>query len=182
MTRYRPRKEGRSVTLSGNGNGNGNGGNRDLAAERSYPGEGVNALERAWVRVRTHLRSEYGDAAFKNWLRSLTLLRGAGDKVVLAVPSKFWRDWIALHYGDRLVALWKAENLGFNGVEIIVSAVESRDARPRGEAPESASREPEEERAAPLPAQVNGEELRLGDVQGLCTPLDPRLTFETFVI
>ena len=34
----------------------------------------------------------------------------------------------------------------------------------------------------PAPAPMNGEEPRLGDVQNLCTPLDPRLTFETFVI
>jgi len=168
------------VTLTGNGNGNGN--NRDLSSDRSYGGEGPNALERAWVRVRTHLKNEYGDAAFKNWLRSLTLLRGAGDKVVLAVTSKFWRDWIAAHYGDRLVALWKAENMGFNGVEIVVNATEAKDPRPRGEAIEMPPREPEEERPMPAPMPVNGEELRLGDVQNLSTPLDPRLTFETFVI
>ena len=165
------------MTLSGNGN------NRDLSSDRSHSGEGPNALERAWVRVRTRLRNEYGDAAFKNWLKSLTLLRGAGDKVVLAVTSKFWRDWIAAHYGDRLVALWKAENMGFNGVEIAVSATETKEPRPRADAfpAEPAPRE-EEERVPAAPAQVNGEEPRLGDVQNLCTPLDPRLTFETFVI
>ncbi len=167
------------MTLTGNGNGNGN--FRDLSTDRSYSVEGANALDRAWVRVRTHLKNEFGDAAFKNWLRSLTLLRGAGDKVVLAVTSKFWRDWIAAHYGDRLVALWKAENMGFNGVEIVVQA-ESKEGRPRPEAIEPMPREAEEERPMPGPAHMNGEEPRLGDVQVLCTPLDPRLTFETFVI
>ncbi|MGH7006468.1 MAG: DnaA N-terminal domain-containing protein, partial [Alphaproteobacteria bacterium] len=98
-----------SVTLNGNG-----GNDRDISGERFSVGDGANALERAWVRVRSRLRNEYGEAAFKNWLKSLTLLRGSGDKVVLAVTSKFWRDWIAAHYGDRLVALWKAENMGFN--------------------------------------------------------------------
>ncbi len=164
------------MTLSGNGNGNGNG-----SGGFSYPGEGSNALERAWVRVRTHLRNEYGDAAFKNWLRSLTLLRSSGDKVVLAVTSKFWRDWIAAHYGDRLVQLWKNENMGFNGVEIMIHA-ESRDGRARSEAAEPPLREPQDEVPLPAPAPVNGEEPRLGDVQNLCTPLDPRFTFETFVI
>ncbi|MCW5772654.1 MAG: chromosomal replication initiator protein DnaA [Rhodospirillaceae bacterium] len=149
-------------------------------------GDSGTALERAWVRVRTLLRNEYGDAAFKNWLKSLTLLRASGDKVVLAVTSKFWRDWIAAHYGDRLVALWKAENMGFNGVEIVVSTAEAKPA-PR---PEPVPSEPpppprsgnEERPAAPYVATMNGDEPRLGDVQNLCTPLDPRLTFETFVI
>ena len=168
------------MTLTGNGNGNGN--NRDVSSDRSYGGEGPNALERAWVRVRSHLKNEYGDAAFKNWLRSLTLLRGAGDKVVLAVTSKFWRDWIAAHYGDRLVALWKAENLGFNGVEIVVNAAEAKEPRPRLDVLDMPVREPEDERPMPAPAPMNGEEPRLGDVKHLCTPLDPRLTFETFVI
>jgi chromosomal replication initiator protein len=149
-------------------------------------GEGGSALERAWVRVRTRLRNEYGEAAFKNWLKSLTLLRASGDKVVLAVASKFWRDWIAAHYGDRLVEMWKNENMGFNGVEIVVAPVEARNAeRPRPDAPIEPPRLNGDERTPPpgaAPPQVNGDEPRLGDVQNMCTPLDPRLTFETFVI
>ena len=171
------------MTLNGNGGNN----DRDLPNERSSSSEGGNALDRAWVRVRSRLRNEYGEAAFKNWLKSLTLLRGSGDKVVLAVTSKFWRDWIAAHYGDRLVALWKGENMGFNGVEIVVSTVEAKSAseRPRAEAlvQEQAMRVNGDDRPPQAAfAQANGEEPRLGDVQPLCTPLDPRLTFETFVI
>lgn len=162
---------------------NGNGGNdRDISGDRFSVGDGGNALERAWVRVRSRLRNEYGEAAFKNWLKSLTLLKASGDKVVLAVTSKFWRDWIAAHYGDRLVALWKAENMGFNGVEIVVAATETKADRARAEPPaELPPREALEKTPAPA-APAEGEEPRLGDVQNLCTPLDPRLTFETFVI
>ena len=42
---------------------NGNGGNdREFSSERFSVGDGGNALERAWVRVRSRLRNEYGEA------------------------------------------------------------------------------------------------------------------------
>jgi chromosomal replication initiator protein len=164
------------VTLDNNGT------NREFSGDRGSGGGGESALERAWVRVRTLLRNEYGEAAFKNWLKSLTLLRASGDKVVLGVTSKFWRDWIAAHYGDRLVTHWKAENMGFNGVEIVVSAAEAKTALRVEPPPCEVKARPAEE---PPPAPVmtfTGDETKFGDVQNLCTPLDPRLTFETFVI
>jgi chromosomal replication initiator protein len=168
-------------------NGSGNN-DRDYPGERMSSGDGGSALERAWVRIRARLRNEYGEAAFKNWLKSLTLLRASGDKVVLAVASKFWRDWIAAHYGDRLVEMWKNENMGINGVEFVVAAVDTRNAgerlRPDALPPEPPRVNGDERPTPPpgAPPQVNGEEPRLGDVQNMCTPLDPRLTFETFVI
>jgi chromosomal replication initiator protein len=158
---------------------------RDASAERSVRGEEAGALERAWVRVRQRLRTEYGEDAFKNWLKALTLVRSSADKVVLAVPSKFWRDWIAAHYGDRLVALWKSENMGFNGVEITVNSLGEGKLPDRAPPIELGAttlpRQAEEEAKPALPiGPGNGEPT--GDFQSLCMPLDQRYSFENFVV
>ncbi len=166
-------------------------------ARREDPGErdvveNGGELEASWVRVRQRLRSEYGDAAFRNWLKPLVFARRDGDKVMLAVPSKFWRDWIAAHYGDRLVTLWREENPDINGVEIVIGAAEARAAeRPRLEAPpppppmERLVREPRDDRTPPaavFSAPPSPGEDGPSDFQSLCMPLDPRFTFELFVV
>ena len=59
-----------------------------------------------WTRVRGVLRAEVGDSAYKSWLRPLNLVSYIDGKVSLSVPTRFMRDWIANHYGDRLSELW----------------------------------------------------------------------------
>jgi chromosomal replication initiator protein len=136
-------------------------------------------LERGWIHVRQRLRTEFGDAAFKNWLKALTLVKATGEKVVLSVPTKFWRDWIAAHYGDRLVALWKAENLGLNGVEIVLAGDSRVAERPRPETNYPCAVREREERSLPALAHVSDE---AGGLKSLCMPPDRRFTFETFVV
>jgi chromosomal replication initiator protein len=141
-------------------------------------------LERGWVHVRQRLRSEYGEAPFKNWLKALTLVKASGEKVVLAVPTKFMRDWIAAHYGDRLVALWKAENLGLNAVEIILGGDSRACERMRSEPlfESTGSRAREERMPVSVSALHAPADEAPGDFQSLCMPLDPRFTFESFVV
>lgn len=97
----------------------------DKSRERALPptgGEGPpDDPNNAWVRIRARLRQEFGEAAFANWLKKLTLVRLANDKVTLGVPNQFLRDWIAAHYGDRLVAHWRGEVGHVRGVEFVVA-------------------------------------------------------------
>ena len=66
------------------------------------------ALQAQWARVRGRLREEYGEPAYRSWLRPLTLVGLADGVLRIAVPARFMRDWVAQHYADRLRALWKA--------------------------------------------------------------------------
>src|ERR1043165_4466762 len=72
-------------------------------AERREPD-----LESAWERVRTRLKSEFGEAAFNSWLRQLVLVGNRQDTVQLEVPTRFIKDWIGSHFVDALHARWRA--------------------------------------------------------------------------
>src|ERR671939_1166125 len=79
-------------------------------------------LQQQWARVRGRLREEYGDAAFRSWLKPLTFCGLAeGGKVRIAVQTKFMRDWVAAQYADRIRALWSGENPAVTSVEILVA-------------------------------------------------------------
>ena len=73
-----------------------------------------------WDRVRGRLRDEVGDAAYRSWLRPITLQDVRDGSVRLGLPTRFMRDWVATHYGERIKNLWGAENPDIRAVEIVV--------------------------------------------------------------
>ncbi len=134
--------------------------------------QGNAQLNAQWARIRGRLRQEYGEGTYRSWLKPLTLVGMRGGEVRLAVPTRFMRDWIESHYADRLRQLWTAEKPDISGVEIVLDSM--RRAAPEG---------------AQAPALENGEEAAAGaDLalvaprESLGAPLDPRYTFEAFVV
>ena len=124
-----------------------------------------------WARVRGGLRDEFGDAAYNSWLKPLTLGEVLGEKVRIAVPTRFMRDWIADNYAERLQELWRAENAEIRAVEIIVEPGRSNgDKRSEGAEAEEAPARPAAQDEAPEIAEP------LGAV------LDRRLNFKNFVV
>ena len=57
-------------------------------------------LSGQWARIRGALREEFGEAAFRSWLKPLTLVGHDGGEVRISVPTRFMRDWIATHYAE----------------------------------------------------------------------------------
>jgi chromosomal replication initiator protein len=126
-----------------------------------------------WTRVRGVLRAEVGDSAYKSWLKPLNLVEFADGAVKLSVPTRFMRDWVANHYGDRITALWSEGTSPVSDVDIFVLA-DKEDVRgtAAAQAPaESAIRATEGARVSPDRAE--------GDVSA---SLDPRFKFDKFVV
>ncbi|MDF1750211.1 MAG: chromosomal replication initiator protein DnaA [Alphaproteobacteria bacterium] len=122
-----------------------------------------------WARVRAGLREEFGENAYKSWLKPLTLEAVEGTTVHLSVPTRFMRNWIESQYGARLVALWSSENAAIKSVSV-------RQARQR----------PVQEEVV-LDSAAAAEECQNIDLEAaatanLCAPVDPRYTFSSFIV
>ncbi len=127
-----------------------------------------------WSRVLGHLKDEVGETAYRAWLQSLRVERiDAGEAVVVA-PTRFLRNWVATHYAQRLLALWRLENRAVDRLSLIVDpqAAATRD-KPRVAEPGEAPAMP----AEPAPPGDGAD-----DKGHLSAPLDPRFTFENFVV
>src|SRR3546814_1848917 len=48
-------------------------------------------LSAQWARIRGRLRAEYGEAAYRSWLKPLTLQGLDESRVRIAVPTRFMR-------------------------------------------------------------------------------------------
>jgi len=79
-----------------------------------------------WARVRGLLRSEVGDASYRSWLKPLTLVSVTDGVIKIAVPTRFMRDWVVSHYGDRLRELWVGENSTIDVIDVIVQTPTTR--------------------------------------------------------
>jgi chromosomal replication initiator protein len=136
-----------------------------------------------WAKVRGRLREEVGEAAFRSWLKPLTLVGLHNGSVRLAVPTRFMRDWVTSNYADRLRALWTSVDSSLKGVEIIVRTTPTRpplagvgQSAPINSHGEEAEA-PVEPRRAAAPCRP-----RSDGYDEISAPLDPRFTFENFVV
>jgi chromosomal replication initiator protein len=146
-------------------------------------GEGQLAVQ--WARVRGRLQSEVGDVEYRTWLRQMTLAGLDGDEVTVRLPTRFLRDWVRSHYGDRLKSLWQAENEAVRRVEIRVGSgvqlppVAEPISAPAGPAGEGALATA----AAVAPAEVSAAPRQAARIEERPdAPLDPRFTFDSFIV
>jgi chromosomal replication initiator protein len=82
--------------------------------------ENAIGLGAEWARVRGQLRQEFGEAAFRSWLKPLTFAGAAEGEIRITVPTRFLRDWVMSHYAERIQALWREENPDVGNVVILV--------------------------------------------------------------
>ncbi|MGZ0188603.1 MAG: chromosomal replication initiator protein DnaA [Alphaproteobacteria bacterium] len=120
-----------------------------------------------WARIRGRLRAEFGDGVFRSWLRPLTLKAVEDEAITLCVPTRFVRDRVSTLYGDRLKELWRAEDDTIGTIDIHVE-------------PEHAGRKPSLVAAPPQPEVESERDDAWAD--GVASPLDPKLSFDNFVV
>jgi chromosomal replication initiator protein len=120
------------------------------------------------------MRREVGETAYRSWFGSMTVERIAGGEGVIAVPTRFLRDWVTTHYADRLLALWRSENHAVRRISFVVDPHHAH-----GEQA-AAMREKMPTSAETMTAESGSSDMI--DDKGVSAPLDARLTFENFVV
>jgi chromosomal replication initiator protein len=127
-----------------------------------------------WARLLGRFKREVGEAAYRSWLLPVRLLRVEDGEAVIGAPTRFLRDWIATHYADRLLALWRTENRQIGRIVVVVSVAEGMS--------ETLAAPPRPQRAAMASAGEPGTGSEAGDDKVQLSALDGRFTFENFVV
>jgi chromosomal replication initiator protein len=140
--------------------------------------------QQLWTRVKDRLRAEVGDDIYASWFARMELEGSEGETVRLSVPTRFLKSWIQSHYAERVLACWQAEDRGFSRVELIVRSSVLRGAPAKGKPaePPAALREPRALRSNGMEARVAAGAVSATHESLGGSPLDPRLTFETFIV
>src|SRR4029077_11976719 len=136
-----------------------------------------------WQRVKGRLRADVGDDIFLSWFARMDLERIEENTAHLSVPTRFLKSWIQSHYTERMLACWQAEHTDIQRIELTVRGAVIRLNPPKAKpveqidlAREQRGLKPDGEvRVAFAPVSAGHE--ALGG-----SPLDQRLTFDTFVV
>ena len=142
-------------------------------------------------RVRAMLRVRFGEDIYSSWFASMEFEEFDGRVVRASVPVKFLKNWIQSHYSDDLLQCCAEE---FTGVERVDVALR-QPGFVNGRAPEAAGLASARNKTSsaellvsetrrvqvqpPGPAQAMGR-TNVNGFEG--SPLDPRYTFDSFVV
>jgi chromosomal replication initiator protein len=140
-------------------------------------------------KTRAMLRARLGDDIFTSWFHTLEFEAFDAKTVKVSVPVKFLKTWIQSHYSDDLLSCCRAEFKGAEKVEVTLRqpharAVARAEGQPAGPAADNGVngvRNADAARGTGIlaAAQAVGR-TSVGGFEG--SPLDPRYTFESFVV
>ena len=77
-----------------------------------------NLLE--WARVQENLKETLGSQIYTSWLKNIKLLKEYNHYVILGVQTRFFRDWIASRYADKILDEIRKHKLSINRIEFKV--------------------------------------------------------------
>ncbi len=113
-----------------------------------------------WKKIQNQLQKFYGEAVFNSWISLLRFISNKNGEVSLSAPTKFIKEWISIHYIDKILALWQSADNTIYSLDIQV--IKEKDSN-----------------IGKKSYQSNDV---INDCDNLCSPLDPRFTFDNFVV
>jgi chromosomal replication initiator protein len=144
----------------------------------------IHSDQERWLRVKGRLRAEVGEDIFSSWFARMELEDIDTETVRLSVPTRFLKSWIQAHYAERVLVCWRGEQPTLRRIDLAVRSAVIRSAATPARTPDVVvpARDGHDIKvngfeshkvAAPILAQHEA----LGG-----SPLDARLTFESFVV
>lgn len=152
----------------------------------------VGGTETFNIRIRAMLKARLGDEIFNSWFNSLEIEACEDGIVRASVPVKFLRNWIQSHFADALLACCRLEFPDAQRVDVGLRqpagpatrmALEHGARDTGGHANSTGSHASSNQGQRPVVARTTQPapgRTQAGGFEG--SPLDPRYTFESFVI
>jgi chromosomal replication initiator protein len=135
-------------------------------------------LQRIWKVVCRNLQHQLGSPVVNSWISPLSVDKFYSGILYVKAPSMFLRDWVVNNYLGSILAFCQKECKDIKSVEVFVSSARSEPDFPESKS-EPRGSEPVAAKTFALPepqGKKNEEAIVLG------VPLDPKFTFENFVV
>ena len=167
--------------------------NTGVSASESGPESGETTppgVNGRGLKVRAMLRARLGEDIYTSWFNALEFDHFDGRVVTVSVPVKFLRNWIQSHYLDALLACCRSEFDNAERVDVVLRQPTPNSQRTKLEArdgtsdlmPSAYESLAGNSDVKPMPRAVaaSAGRTQVGGFEG--SPLDPRYTFDSFVI
>lgn len=140
--------------------------------------EKEDAAHAAWERVKSRLQAELGEDVYTSWFRGVELDKVEEGTAHLTVATRFLKSWLRSHYYDFVIQLSRREWPELDRLDFQVRQPHFNKT--------TINSKPTQTAPAPRAVIAEAAEVTLplrtgyGGFDG--SPLDPKLTFDTFVI
>jgi len=133
-------------------------------------------IDMQWSSVLDRLRADFDENTYKSWIKPLALINIEDGRAIMAAPTRFMRNWLMSNFAERIKGAWNKVNSGVLDIEIVVlSGFQGADKE--GTANDrSADIKEASHRESPK------EQIRIISDDQFGAPLDPRFTFDSFVV
>lgn len=129
-----------------------------------------------WGLVLDYLRADFDENSYNSWIKPLALVNIENDRAVMAAPTRFMRNWIMSNFSDRIKSAWNKVNASVNDIEIMV--LSGFEGAGQNVPKITSTKEASENDDAP----VATEQVKIIREDQFGAPLDPRFTFDSFVV
>lgn len=133
-------------------------------------------ISNMWKQVYEQFRDEFTEAVFRSWLKPLTLQACYHGTLEVSVPTRFMRDWIQNHYAARILEMCIEIAPEVKRLEIVVVP---NHAISDVSASYTSENKNDKDKSVSGGANENTKNDMLAE---LGSPLDPRFTFDSFVV
>jgi chromosomal replication initiator protein len=132
-------------------------------------------IDLLWDQVLKQLRTEFDEDIYRSWFKPLALVNVEQGCAIMAAPTRFMRNWLITNYADRIRGVWNKVNATITNIDIIVlSGFKNLDHEETRLQSSETSIKPKTSAAKAKIRVVADEEYG--------APLDPRFTFDSFVV
>ena len=124
-----------------------------------------------WADVQALLSQKYGDATFTSWIQPIKFKFFDAGTLILTIPTRFMREWVMNNYSKDILQMASGKNSKVLAVDIVVERSKAETAAANAQ-----------NFAKDEPVVVGAPEKSLNFIEDIGAPLDPKLTFENFVV
>ena len=89
--------------------------NNNIKKQNAFISEEEKTLN--WDEIQNAFEKTFGSEIYNSWLKKISLFKEYNDYLVLAVPTRFFRDWIVSRYLDKILEQVKNFKLSLNRIE-----------------------------------------------------------------
>jgi len=148
------------------------------------------AVDQMAQKFKSVIRARLGEEIFSTWFNAFEVDSFDGKLVRCSVPVKFLRKWIQQHYESELLACAQAAFKGSERIEVtlrqpVATTLKAPEGPARDTRAVDGAAEGQASRPTPIRVQVpampaGAGRTQVGPFEG--SPLDPRYTFDSFVV
>ncbi len=135
----------------------------------------TDTIDMQWSNVLDHLRAEFDENTFKSWFKPLALINVEEGRAIIAAPTRFMRNWLMSNFSDRIKGAWKKASDDVHDIEIIVLAGFQGSEKEINSGSSKKSKDT-------ISKNSSNEQIRIISDNEFGAPLDPRFTFDSFVV